>query len=228
MKKIILWSVVVIAVLIISLFAYVYTVIKKASQVTVGEKISNYESPQSALLIIDLQRDITEKDGTIKGNIQQIDEAITNINKIIDSRKDLIIVYIAQEFGGSKVLEFLSKGALKHGELGTEFDPRILRVNDNYFVKYVSDSFSNHELERFLIENQVDHLYMTGVDAQYCVDKTVKGALNRNYKVTVISDAVGTSTDEKRSMKLKDFSTLGAEVISTAELCKNSGVNEAL
>jgi len=63
-------------------------------------------------------------------------------------------------------------------------------INGNDFTKRISDSFSNPQLDAFLIRNRVDELYLVGLDASYCVHKTALGALNRGYKVTVVDDAV--------------------------------------
>jgi nicotinamidase-related amidase len=58
------------------------------------------------------------------------------------------------------------------------------------------------------------------VDAEYGIDKTVKGALNRNYKITVIQDAIGSSTIEKLDNKILEFTKLGLEIISTEQVLK--------
>jgi len=88
-------------------------------------------------------------------------------------------------------------------------------------VKYIADSFSNNDFEDFLIKNRINHLYIAGADAEYCVDKTVKGALNRDYRVTVIKDAVVTKTEERRKKKIDDFSSLGAGILETDKLLKS-------
>jgi nicotinamidase-related amidase len=74
-------------------------------------------------------------------------------------------------------------------------DRRIVKINNNDFAKNRTDAFSNRELEQFLIDHEVNELYLTGVDAAYCVYYTALGALNRGYKVTVVLDAVATRSD---------------------------------
>ena len=63
-------------------------------------------------------------------------------------------------------------------------------INGNDFEKNRTDSFSNRQFEQLLIDRQVGELYLVGVDAAYCVYYTARGALNRGYKVTVVTDAV--------------------------------------
>lgn len=219
MKKIV-WSLVLVVATTALYFSYGYYKINAVSR---GERIADYRAPRKALLIIDLQRDITEKDGRMLLNPEQTDRIIANINRILsDSRiRNLPVVYIAQEFERNSIIQLLTNNALLPGSPGARIDPRIKIVSDNLFVKHVSDAFSNPELDAFLVKNSVNHLFVTGVDAEYCVDRTVRAALNRNYKVTVISDAVGSGSDEKRDAKIREFERLGMEIITTAQMLKN-------
>jgi nicotinamidase-related amidase len=84
------------------------------------------------------------------------------------------------------------------------------------------DAFSNNKLDRFLVDNKINSLYITGLDAEACVDKTVKAALNRGYKVTIIKDAIAAKSDEKLKNKIEEFSKLGADISTTEELLKKA------
>lgn len=223
MKKIIKVLLILLGIMVISgasLFLYVGSWMKKASAVTTGEKIQDYGKEKEALLVIDLQNDITLPDGKIATNTAQSDEAIENINRII-STKRAETVYILHEFEtDSPLINFFTKGALRHGEEGSKIDKRIRIEGNNFFTKHISDSFSNKELNDYLVRNKINHLYISGADAEYCVDKTIKGALNRNYKISVIKDAIVTKTDEGRNNKIQDFSCLGVEIITTEQALK--------
>jgi len=198
-------------------FAYGYYRINAVSR---GGKIAEYKAPRKALVIIDLQRDITEKDGRMVMNLQQTDRIIGNINRILSKhgKGDLPVVYITKEFEKNSIVQLLTNNALLPGSPGAGIDPRIRIVGGNRFVKHVSDAFSNRGLDGFLVKNSVNHLYVAGVDAEYCVDRTVRAALNRNYKVTVISDAVGSGSDGKRDAKISEFERLGMEIITTEQM----------
>ena len=192
--------------------------------VTKGEKIADYQDPQKALLVIDLQRDITEKNGRAVMDLEQTDQIIAHVNIILADNKKLnfIIIYITQEFENNFILKLLTNSARQHGDHGSEIDPRVNIISNKHFVKNISDSFSNPDLDKFLIQNRVNHLYLTGVDAENSIDKTVKGALNRNYKVTVIQDAIGSTTVEKRDNKILEFTKLGLKIISTEQVLKGN------
>jgi nicotinamidase-related amidase len=84
-------------------------------------------------------------------------------------------------------------------------EPRICRwvkvVNGNDFAKNRTDAFSNRQLEQFLIDRQVEEIFLVGLDAAFCVYYTALGALNRGYRVTVVTDAVLTGRDMTRVLR---------------------------
>ncbi len=218
MKKVLVAILVVVVIIIgFGFFAY-----KKASAVTEGEKIASYDNPQKALVIIDIQRDITEKDGKAVLNLKQTDEIIGNVNMLAEKAEvlNLNVIYIQNIFPKGFLIELITGGALAEGSAGAEIDPRVNIINKNIYIKEIMDSFSNREFEKYLINNKINHLYITGLDAEKCIDRTVKGAFNRSYKITIINDAIATSTDEGRKKKIEEFKSLGAEILSTKELLK--------
>jgi nicotinamidase-related amidase len=215
--KIVLFS---LATLIILSGIYLFVQFKKFSSVTKGTKIANYDNRNKALLVIDLQKDLTAKDGKAIINLEQTDEVIRHVNTIIKYAKehDLIVIYIRHEVQPNFIINFITRGVLAEGSVGSEIDSRVNVVNHNIFVKHIMDSFSNTEFEKFLCNKEVDHVILTGVDAQACVDRTLKGALNRGYKVTVIGDAIATKDDARLREKLHEFKEIGATITTTENM----------
>jgi nicotinamidase-related amidase len=63
-----------------------------------------------------------------------------------------------------------------------------------------------------------DQLVVTGVESHICVAQTVLGALEKSYQAHVVSDAVGSRTEENREVGLRRMERAGA-LISSAEMC---------
>ena len=63
-----------------------------------------------------------------------------------------------------------------------------VRYNDLAINKIANDSFYQSELHNTLNQLNVDKLTITGCATDFCVDSTVKSAINHDYKVSVISD----------------------------------------
>lgn len=184
---------------------------------TKGKQIGKYANPRKALLVIDVQEDYTGLNGKQPPLFKDIAGQIVAINGLIEHswNSGMVVVYIRQIFDNNIITRFLVGRTIK-GLPGTELDSRIKMVNQNDFTKKISDAFSNPRFEEFLINNQVNEVYLVGLDAAYCVYYTGLGALNRGYKVTAVSDAIMT----RKSMNdiLKRYEKDGIALTSSREL----------
>lgn len=189
------------------------------SKPTTGERIGEYENPKSALLVIDIQEDFTGKTAKPPFPYKDSDKFISEINNITNTavKKNIDIVYIKQVFSNNLFDYPVSKGRVIKGTTGSEIDSRVNIVSSDIFTKWKSDAFSNNDLEVFLTERQINQLYIVGLDARGCVYKTSIGAINRNYKVTVIKDAVVTLDMSKLEDVLSKYKRDGIEVINVSE-----------
>ena len=197
---------------------------------THGEKIGQYETPQKALLVIDIQEDFTGTTARPPYPLKNSEQLIATVNRVIEEacKQKIIMVYIRQEFSGlggamlsgmiSTMLSGkISKGTAIKGNPGTEIDKRIAIMSDYVFPKPRGDAFSNPEIEALLIEHQVNELYLVGLDAEYCVHVTAKGALNRGYTVNIITDAVALRDEEKREELLQQYREEGIILLSSQQ-----------
>lgn len=190
---------------------------------TQGKKIEKYENPQKALLIIDVQEDYTGSTAKPPFPYKDSGRLITTVNNLIHeaNKKNVLVIYIKQEFDGilgrifSKIL---AGGTAIKGNAGAEIDKRISIISNNSFSKPAGDAFSNPKLESFLIDHQVAELYITGLDAEYCVYLTAKGALNRGYRVNIITDSILLRAQKKWDKLLEKYRKDGINLMSSHEL----------
>jgi len=217
------------AVLIVGIAVWLYIGMIILVTPTKGVHIPQYANPQKALLVIDIQEDstgITAKDSSPFKN--DSDKLITSVNQIIDeaAKKNIAVVYVRQEFDGlrGKIISRVTSGGVDiKGQPGTEIDRRVSIVSNNIFPKHISDAFSNPEFEAFLSEHQVDEVYLVGIDAQYCVYYTAKGALNRGYKVNLITDATAMANQEKWDEQMKKYERDGVHLITSKQFSSEEG-----
>ena len=79
---------------------------------------------------------------------------------------------------------------LKQGAPGWQIHPQLNRMAGDLVVqKTASDAFYATQLEDQLRDNGVDHVYVTGLQTEYCVDTTARSALSKGFAVTLVSDA---------------------------------------
>jgi len=172
--------------------------------------------PESALLVLDLQRDFLEPAGRMPIAEAQVAPLLSVANQMIDAAAagGVPVVYVVNAFPRSqRVLNFLRHGAAVVGTPGADMDPRVaLAPGARTFAKERSDAFTNAELDACLRQAGVKHLAVMGVFAPHCVRSTVQGALARKYRVTVVKDGVGAASDGARARALVKMAKDGGVV----------------
>ena len=138
---------------------------------------------EKALIIIDIQNDITK-------NYKDI---IENINKAIDwaVKNNIHVIYIRHENLSAGTRTF------KPNTHGSELAPDLKIVTDNIFTKYIGNALSSEEFVNFIRKNEVCDFYIAGADAVACVKSTCYNLCKENYSVNVLSDCI-TSYDKKK------------------------------
>ena len=159
---------------------------------------------KKALVIVDIQNDITK-------NYKDI---IDNINKAIDwaVSNEIYVVYIRHYA--------LSAGArtFKPGTRGSELVSDMKIVSENVFTKTKGNALTSEEFADFISKNEICEFYITGADATACVKSTCYNLCKAAYKVTVLSDCI-TSWDKKKIPEmLRYYEGQGCEIISLDDL----------
>ena len=156
------------------------------------QPIANYNNPQKALVVMDMQLDFLGENPKLPIE-NQVDDLTKTVNDIIEdfNSKGYEIIYIRSVFSKYDIANFFRNKAAIQGTTGIEIDPRINIVSENIFDKNRSSAFSNKDFENYLIVNQINELYITGLMAEGCVSKTAISGLDRKYVVNFIENAVG-------------------------------------
>lgn len=187
---------------------------------TRGKKIASYGRPRAALVVLDLQEGYSGSGE--RQPVTQVREGsiFAIINRLIDgaAATGMEVAYIRQVFSNNLFVRM--HGGRRVGKVMV--DRHIKLINNNDFAKNRTDAFSSREFEELLIDRQVNELYLTGVDAAYCVYYTALGALNRGYRVTVVTDAVASRTP--LATVVERYGRAGITVITSAELLTRRGV----
>lgn len=148
---------------------------------------------KKALLIIDVQNGMfTMKPSVYNGEslLNQIKYATSYARK-----NDMPIIYIQHSGPKNSPLEKDSAGWNIHKEISPEKGDIIVH-------KDTPDSFYETTLHQKLIELDIDHLIITGIQTEACVDTTCRRGFSLKYKVTLLSDAHSTFDKTDISAKL--------------------------
>ncbi|OMC83115.1 isochorismatase family cysteine hydrolase [Viridibacillus sp. FSL H8-0123] len=204
--RMILISIIGILVLCIGIIALRFVYLSSATK---GDSIAKYDSPKSALLVTDIQNDtlgISEY-----GNTEPL---MANINTAIKYANDseMEIIYVKQEFMKNSLDSLLSGGMYEADSDGADLYNELSVQSDNIFSKLRSDAFSSDHFENYLIENEIDTLFIVGADASGCVYKTALGGINRGYRVIVLDDSLFSVKENALNKMLVKYQTNGIEI----------------
>ncbi|MHC4123010.1 MAG: cysteine hydrolase family protein [Planctomycetota bacterium] len=85
-----------------------------------------------------------------------------------------------------------------------------------------TDPFQEPRIERLFSEMQGGEFILIGAYAESAVEATALGLLQRGKKVTVITDAVGSSDRKKADMALRKIKAKGAKLVEAKKLAGTS------
>ena len=158
---------------------------------------------REALVVIDIQNDITK----------HYRDIIDNINSAIEwaINQEMPVIHIRHNnlSAGTRTFKPDTKGA--------ELAPELIVVSDNIFVKTKANALTSEGFSEFIRTNDIDEFFITGADATACVKSTCFNMTKAGYTVHVISDCV-TSYDLKKIPEMLAYYTdKGCEVKTLAE-----------
>lgn len=185
---------------------------QNAKIVSKGEPIKNYTKTNPALLVIDIQEATTGEVSMIPFYKSESERLIENINILANtfSKQNLPVIYIRSEI--SNPLINLLNSSYAKGSLGANLDNRLKIVSGFEIVKSRNDAFFKTALDSVLVKNQINQLYLVGLDAAHCIKVTVEAAQNRNYKIGLIKEALLSESVEMRDSMFVEFAQQGIEI----------------
>lgn len=157
-----------------------------------------------ALIIIDIQNDITK-------NYKSV---IDNINTAISWAKDndMHVIYIRHEN--------LSLGTrtFKHNTHGAELVSDMNIVSENIFTKYKGNLLTSEKFVEFIQKNKINDFYIAGADAMACVKSSCYNMCKAGFDVIVLADCI-TSWNTKIIPEMLDYyKKNGCKIIKIKDL----------
>ena len=153
-----------------------------------------------ALVVIDIQNDITKHYRDIIGNINAaIDWAVA---------EGMHVVYIKHNNTTPGTRTF------KPGTRGEELVPELKVVSENVFMKTKSNALTSEAFCSFIETNGITEFYIAGADATACVKSTCFNMRKAGLTVHVFSDCVTSYDLKKLPEMLAYYAKQGCELIT--------------
>ena len=149
----------------------------------------------TALVVIDVQQGMWGHPDYPPHDGDAVVERIAGL--IARARGQGVPIFYVQHDGGSDE-------ALHPGKPGFAFHEKLTpEPGDDVTVKHHGSAFQGTDFDAKLKRAGIDHLVVTGMQSEYCVDCAVRGAAERGYRVTVAGDAH--STGDTKVLKAKQI-----------------------
>jgi nicotinamidase-related amidase len=139
---------------------------------------------KAALVVIDVQKAMFEDPSNLPHDGEAVVDRIAAL--IAKARASNAPVFFVQHDGGPD-------DSLHPGKPGFAFHDKLApQAGDDVTVKHRSSAFHDTDFDARLKRAGVDHLVITGMQSEYCVTSAIRGAHERAYALTLVSDAHST------------------------------------
>ena len=158
----------------------------------------------SALVVIDLQNDITK-------NYREI---IERVNEAIDwaVQNELWVIYVQHNNLSAGTRTF------KPGTRGAELVPELKVVSEHIFTKSKSNALTSEAFVAFVRETGIAEFYLAGADAAACIKSTCFNLAKSGYTVHVLSDCITSYDKKKLPEMLAYYESKGCAVTTLQEV----------
>ncbi|MFC9448314.1 cysteine hydrolase family protein [Bacillus cereus] len=142
---------------------------------------------KKALIVIDVQAGMY----TAGMPVHNGEKFLQTLQELIGECRsnDIPVIYVQHNGPKDHPLEKGTEGWRIHAAIAPQ-------EGDNIVEKTTPDSFHKTNLSEVLQEKGIEHVILSGMQTEYCVDTTTRRACSEGYKVTLVSDAHSTFDTE--------------------------------
>jgi nicotinamidase-related amidase len=184
--------------------------------------------PKRCLIIIDMLNDFLDRCVT-----ERVDRLVGNTNLLIESfrRFDLPVIWVRQEFRldlSDAFLEMRDKGIAVaiEGTRGSMLHPGLdWRSTDLTLVKKRYSAFFRTPLDEALAKIDAGELVLCGVNTHACVRMAAIDAYQRDYRVVIARECVGSNNELHERVSLDYMDGKIAKVAGVADIIKSLGTS---
>jgi nicotinamidase-related amidase len=189
---------------------------------------------ETALILIGFQSDYFHRDGVLRSAIEDgrnVDDVLARTTALMTRLADSAVTMIAtpilftpnyeelvEPTGILKVVR--DSGAFRQGTAGGEsvgefrvFGDRLLEVPG----KRGLNAFSNTDLDQVLEGAGIRNVAIAGAITSVCIDSTGRAAMDRGYRVTILSDCTVGRTAFEQEFYCREILPLYADVCTADE-----------
>ena len=183
---------------------------------------------KTALLVVDMQNDFTKPGARAYYHTTEV--MMKDFGEKIDRMREegvlIVIIYslVPADHKPNPELTRITKDTrtLVEGTYGAELDERIPYVpqKDWKMRKYAASSFLHTDLAERLKERGIENVLVSGVKTNVCCRATTIDSASYGFRTYMVSDMLGTNTDELNCFHLDELGHQYATAVSSEEVLK--------
>ena len=126
------------------------------------------------LIVVDMQKALLTDD------LYDLKGLLSKVAKLIKTAREcgIEVLFVQHDAGPGSGFSSDDEGF----EIPKRFHPLD---HEKVFVKTMNSSFGNKDFERYLEQENDQELMVVGLQTEFCIDATIKGAFERGYQVYV-------------------------------------------
>lgn len=178
---------------------------------------------ETALIVVDMVKDFTDPEGLVFYPMNR--EILPRIADLVARchQWGLQVIFMQHRYRKGKYdrnLETMRPNCIE-GSGGEDLDP-LLPVDEekDYIIqKRRYSAFYGTDLDLVLRENHIKNVVVVGTKTNCCIRATVQDAYFNDYFPIVLSDCVGTNSEEVNQVHLTDMDKYFGTVMTAQEFC---------
>ncbi len=181
---------------------------------------------KTALLVVDMQNDFTKPGAKAYYRTTEImmEDFADKINRMRDEGVLIVIIYslVPDNHRPNPELTRITRDTrtLVEGTYGAELDERIPYdpEKDWKMQKFAASSFLHTDLAKRLKERGIENVLVSGVKTNVCCRATTVDSSSHGFRTFMVSDMLGTNTEELNRLHLAELGHQYGTVVSSAEV----------
>lgn len=202
-----------------------------------------YDLSTTALLLIGFQNDSFARDGALRPSLEDtaglsrcLDSTVALVRSLVDTPATIVALPIGFTETYEELVDPIgilasikAVSAFRSGTVGAEMVDELRPFADRIQTapgRVGFDAFGRTNLARVLDAAGIRDLLLTGALDSVCIDGTARAAVERGYRVTVLSDCTVSRTSFEHDFFCNSIFPMYAEVIESTTLLDRVGAAE--
>ncbi len=187
------------------------------------ESASTGMGERPCLLVVDATLGFTDPESPLGAEFSSEVEEIAKLMQFADAKSWPCylssVVYRSETSASVFRMKIPALNILTPGSRWVEIDPRLpVLASHSVFEKCYASAFFGTELGDSLRSSGIDTVIVTGFTTSGCVRASAVDALQRDFKVLVVRDAVGDRNRSAHEANLFDLAAKYADVVDSHEV----------